>query len=263
MPSAKSCTLKLWDKINSGAREHGLFRDKDAIVLAVSGGPDSVTMLDFFAKLARRRRLVLLIAHLNHKLRGKDSDKDEAFVKELGRAYGIETVTGRADIPALAKRRKTGLEHAARLARYDFLTKLALKRKFRLIATAHHADDHAETFLLNLLRGTEPKGLLGIPVKRTLAGKGGARVIRPLLRVTRAEIMEYVKANRLSHRKDKSNEDEKFLRNWVRKTLIPLIERKQPRFKAHLAELSAKLAPLFGRALPGKSAGLAKHLLKS
>ena len=244
MTSAKSCTLKLWDKINTGAREHGLFRDKDAIVLAVSGGPDSVTMLDFFAKQARRRRLVLLIAHLNHKIRGKDSDRDETFVKELGRTYGIETVTGRTDVPALARRRKTGVEHAARLARYDFLTRLALKRKFRLVATAHHADDHAETFLLNLLRGTEPKGLLGIPVKRTLAGGGCAAVsvIRPLLRVTRAEIMEYVGANRLPHRTDRSNEDEKFLRNWLRKTLIPLIERKQPRFKAHLTELSAKLA---------------------
>jgi len=244
MPYDKSCTLKLWDKINSGARENCLFREKDAIVLAVSGGPDSVTMLDFFAKQARRRRLVLLIAHLNHKIRGKDSDKDEAFVKELGRAYGIETVTGKADVPALAKSGKTSVEHAARLARYDFLTKLALKRKFRLIATAHHADDHAETFLLNLLRGTEPKGLLGIPVKRTLAGKGSSAVsvIRPLLQVTRAEIMEYVKANRLPHRTDRSNEDEKYRRNWLRKTLIPLIERKQPRFKAHLAELSAKLA---------------------
>ncbi len=244
MTSAKSCTLKLWDKINSGARENGLFKEKDAIVLAVSGGPDSVTMLDFFAKLARRRRLVLLIAHLNHKIRGEDSDRDEAFVKELGRTYGIETVTGRRDVPALAKSGKISLEHAARLARYDFLTKLALKRKFRLIATAHHADDHAETFLLNLLRGTEPKGLLGIPMKRTLAGRGSAAVsvIRPLLRITRAEIMEYMRANRLPHRKDKSNEDEKFLRNWLRKTLIPLIEKKQPRFKAHLAELSAKLA---------------------
>jgi len=244
MTSQKSCTLRLWEKINAGARKYDLFKEKDAVLLAVSGGPDSVTMLDFFAKQARKRRLILLIAHLNHKIRGKNSDKDEAFVKKLGRTYGIETVTGRTDVPALAKRRKTGIEHAARLARYEFLTKLALKRKFRLIATAHHADDHAETFLLNLLRGTEPKGLLGIPVKRVLCGKGAAAVsvIRPLLQVTRAEIMEYMKLNRLPHRKDESNEDEKYRRNWLRKTLIPLIEKKQPRFKAHLAELSAKLA---------------------
>jgi len=243
MISRKPCTLRLWDKINSGARKNGLFRDKDSVVLAVSGGPDSVTMLDFFAKQARRRRLNLVIAHLNHKIRGKEADRDEAFVKKLGQTYGLETVTARTDVPALAKKLKTSVEHAARLARYRFLTKLALKKRFHLVATAHHADDHAETFLLNLLRGTEPKGLLGIPVKRTLHGKGAAKVsvIRPLLPVTRAEIMEYVKANRLPHRKDKSNEDEKYRRNWLRKTLLPLIEKKQPRFKAHLAELSAKL----------------------
>ncbi len=250
MTSRKSLTLRFWDKINTAARKHSLFRDKDSVIIAVSGGPDSVAMLDYFAKQARKRRLTLLIAHLNHKIRGKEADLDEAFVKKLGRLYHLETVTDRTDVPALAKKLKTSVEHAARQARYDFLTKLALKRKFRVIATAHHADDHAETFLLNLLRGTEPKGLLGIPVKRPLHGKGaaGISVIRPLLPVTRAEIMEYMKANVLSHRRDKSNEDEKYRRNWLRKTLIPLIEKKQPRFKAHLTELSAKLA----RHIPGR-----------
>ncbi len=242
--TARSCTLRFWDKINSGVRKYGLFRDKDSVILAVSGGPDSAAMLDFFAKQARKRRLTLLVAHLNHKIRGKEADKDEAFVKELGRFYGLETIAASTDVPALAKKLKTSVENAARRARYDFLTRLALKRKFRLIATAHHADDHAETFLLNLLRGTEPKGLLGIPVRRILHGRGaaGISVIRPLLQVTRTEIMEYMKANALAHRRDESNEDEQYRRNWIRKTLIPLIEKKQPRFKAHLAELSAKLA---------------------
>ena len=243
MISRKSFTLKLWDKINAGARTSGLFREKDSILLAVSGGPDSVMMLDFFAKQARSRRLDLLIAHLNHRIRGRHADQDEAFVKKLGRSYGIAAVTGKIDVPALAKKRGISVEHAARLARYGFLAKLAVKRKFHLIATAHHADDHVETFLLNLMRGTEPKGLLGIPVKRTL--RGGSfkiSVIRPLLPVTRMEIMEYVKANNLAYRTDKTNEDEKYRRNWIRKTLLPLIEKKQPRFKTHLTELSAKLA---------------------
>ena len=253
MTSRKSCTLRLWDKITAGAVKYGLFRDNESVILAVSGGPDSVMMLDFFAKQARKRRLTLLVAHLNHKIRGKEADMDEAFVKKLGRSYGLETVTGRTDVPALARKLKTSVEHAARRARYDFLTKLALKRKFRLIATAHHADDHAETFLLNLMRGTEPKGLLGIPIKRALSGSGAAKisVIRPLLPVTRTEIMEYVNANALSHRKDKSNDDEKYRRNWLRKTLIPLIEKKQPRFKAHLTELSAKLARAFSSTCAG------------
>lgn len=249
MVSRKSVTLRFWDKINAGAREHGLFRNGDSVILAVSGGPDSAAMLDFFAKQARKRRLTLLIAHLNHGIRGREADRDETFVKRLGRLYRVETVTGRTDVPVLAKRTGTSVEHAARLARYDFLTRLAVKRKFRLIATAHHADDHAETVLLNLMRGTEPKGLLGIPVRRALRGRGPSAisVIRPLLAVTRAEIMDYMKANALPYRRDGSNDDEKYRRNWLRKTLIPLIEKKQPRFRERLAALSAKLA----RHLPG------------
>ncbi len=246
MKGSGKITLRLWDRITAHARKHGLFGSGDAVLLAVSGGPDSAAMLDYFAKQMRKRRLTLLIAHLNHKIRGRDSDRDEAFVKRIGRAYGIETVTAARDVPALAKKLKVSVEHAARLARYEFLTKLALKRKLRLVATAHHADDHAETILLNLMRGTEPKGLLGIPVKRPLSGTGpaGVMVIRPLLSVTRAGIMEYLVANGLAYRRDQSNEDEKYRRNWLRKTLIPLIDKKQPQFKMRLTELSAKLALL-------------------
>ncbi|MBU2574658.1 MAG: tRNA lysidine(34) synthetase TilS [Elusimicrobia bacterium] len=253
MLSRKSFTLKLWDRINSHCRKRRLFKDKDSILLAVSGGPDSVMMLDFFAKLAKKRRLDLAVAHLNHKIRGANSDRDEAFVKKLGAVYGLQTVTGTADVPALARRLKISLEHAARRSRYGFLVKLALKKKYSLVATAHHADDHTETVLLNLIRGTEPKGFLGIPVKRPLYIKGARKVfvIRPLLAVTKKEIMAYLKLNRLPHRRDESNEDEKHTRNWLRKTLLPLIEKKQPRFRAHMLELSAKL----GRVLQRKDEG--------
>jgi len=243
MLSRRSFTLKLWDKINSLCRKQRLFKEKDSILLAVSGGPDSVMMLDFFSKLAAKRRLNLTIAHLNHKIRGAASDKDEAFVKRLGAAYGLETVTGTADVPAAAKRFKISVEHAARRFRYDFLVKLALKKKYSLVATAHHADDHIETVLLNLIRGTEPKGLLGIPAKRPLYIKGARKVfvIRPMLAVARNEIMAYLKLNGLPHRRDESNENEKYTRNWLRKTLLPLIEKKQPQFRAHILEMSAKL----------------------
>jgi len=244
-PSRKSCTLRLWDKINSGVKKHGLFKDGDAVLLAVSGGPDSVVMLEYFAKQARRRRLVLTIAHLNHGIRGREADRDEAFVKKLGKTLGIRTLSAKADVPALARKAGISVEHAARNARYVFLAKAAAISKSRIIATAHHADDHAETFLLNLLRGTEPKGLLGIPVKRPLAGKGGElTLVRPLLAVSRTEIMEYAAAAGLRYRRDKSNDDEKYRRNWLRKTLIPLIEKKQPGFKLRLAEFSRKLAKL-------------------
>lgn len=244
MGSRKSLTLKLWDKINSRCREQNLFKDGDSILLAVSGGPDSVMMLDYFAKQAKRRRLTLTVAHLNHKIRGANADKDERFVKKLGAAYGLETITASTDVPALAAKLNLSIEHAARRARYDFLTRLALKKKYRLAATAHHADDHLETVLLNLIRGTEPKGLLGIPAKRPIYQKGAKKifVIRPLLAVTRAEIMTYLKYNNLPHRTDESNEDEKYTRNWLRKTLIPLITKKQPKFREHMLQLSEKMS---------------------
>jgi len=250
MHPAKTTTLKLWDKANSHSRRYSLFKKGDSILLAVSGGPDSVVMLDFFAKHARSRGIRLCVAHLNHCLRGKEADADENFVKKLGLDYGLETVTGKINVPALAKKLKLSAEHAAREARYNFLLKTAVQKNCSLVATAHHCDDHAETVLLNLLRGTEPKGLLGIPVKRILGANKGRKnifVIRPMLAVSRKEIMEYVRINRLAFRQDKSNEDEKHTRNWLRKTFLPLIERKQPRFRPHLLELSVKLSELIKR----------------
>lgn len=238
--------MNLWNKVMAHARAHRLFADGDSLLLAVSGGPDSVVMLDFFAAQARRHRLNLHVCHINHKLRGRLADADAAFVKKLGESYGLETVILSADVKKLAKQAGTGIEHAARNARYRLLSETALKKKCALVATAHHADDQAETILLNLLRGTEPKGLLGIPVKRGLCRKGKFSVdlVRPMLAVSRREIEAYLKSNGLPSRKDHTNDDEYYRRNWVRKTLLPLLLKKQPRLREHLAELSCKLLPL-------------------
>ncbi len=237
--------MTLWNKVLAHARARNLFTDGDAVLLAVSGGPDSVVMLDFFAGQARARRLKLYICHINHKLRGKLADADAAFVKKLGAGYGIETVILTADVKALAKKSGTSIEHAARNARYGLLSETALKKKCRLVATAHHADDHAETIILNLLRGTEPKGLLGIPAKRELVrGRKKVQLIRPMLAVSRKEIEAYLKANGLPSKKDHTNDDEYYTRNWIRKTLLPLMLKKQPRLREHLGELSQKLSAL-------------------
>jgi len=225
------------------ARARRLFSDGDSILLAVSGGPDSVVMLDFFSGQARSHRLDLHICHINHKLRGKFADADAAFVKKLGAEYGIGTSVLCADIKKLAKKSGTSIEHAARNARYRLLARTAAKKKCRLVATAHHSDDHAETILLNLLRGTEPKGLLGIPVKRELhRGRRGVTLIRPMLAVSRRDIEVYLKANALRSRKDHTNDDEYYTRNWIRRTLLPLMLKKQPRLREHLEELSVKLS---------------------
>ena len=241
--------MSLWNKVMAHARAHRLFADRDAILLAVSGGPDSVVMLDFFAAQARRHRLTLYICHINHKLRGRLADADAAFVKKLGASYGLETFILSADVRKLAKKAGTSIEHAARNARYRLLSETALKKKCALVATAHHSDDQAETILLNLLRGTEPKGLLGIPVKRELCSKGKLRVelIRPMLAVSRRDIEAYLKANALPSKKDHTNDDEYYTRNWIRKTLLPLMLKKQPRLREHLAELAAKLSPLLNK----------------
>ncbi|HCC48663.1 MAG TPA: tRNA lysidine(34) synthetase TilS [Elusimicrobia bacterium] len=249
MPPKKAVTLNFWNRVTANARRRHLFHDGDSILLAVSGGPDSVAMLDYFAGQARAHRLKLHICHINHKLRGRLADRDAAFVKKLGAGYSIETTILSADVKALAKKSGTGIEHAARNARYALLSKTALKKKCRLVATAHHADDHAETMILNLLRGTEPKGLLGIPERRELCRSGGTRVelIRPFLAVSRREIEEYIKFNALPSRKDHTNDDEHYTRNWIRGTLLPLMLKKQPRLREHLAELSGKLAALLPR----------------
>ncbi|OGR64140.1 MAG: tRNA lysidine(34) synthetase TilS [Elusimicrobia bacterium GWB2_63_22] len=246
MPSVKSVTLNLWNRVNANARRRQLFQDGDAILLAVSGGPDSVVLLDYFAGQARSHRLKLHVCHINHKLRGRLADADAAFVKKLGAEYGIGTSILSADVKSLAKKQGASIEHAARNARYALLSRTALKKGCRLVATAHHADDHAETIILNLLRGTEPKGLLGIPERRELCRKGKVRVdlVRPLLAVSRREIEEYIKANGLLSRKDHTNDDEYYTRNWIRRTLLPLMLKKQPRLREHLSELSAKLSRL-------------------
>ncbi|MEA3307687.1 MAG: tRNA lysidine(34) synthetase TilS [Elusimicrobiota bacterium] len=243
MDGKKSLTLKILDKINSNSKKYSLFKNGDNILLAISGGPDSIMMLDFFAKYAKKRNINLCICHINHMLRGLSADKDEAFVKKLGRKYDIETISKKINIPLMAKKKKTSIEHAARLARYNFLIQTAKKKGCSIIATAHHSDDNVETVLLNLLRGTNPKGLLGIPIKRVLSKKGSKKIyaIRPLMAITRKEIMGYIKANKLSSRKDKTNEDKKYTRNWIRKTLLPLIEKKQPQFRNHIITMSIKL----------------------
>lgn len=240
MQSKRRTTLNAWNRINSFSRERGLFRDRDAVTLAVSGGPDSVVMLDFFARQARGRRLRLYVCHINHGLRGRESDADERFVRRLAESYGLPCGVFRARVKALAKKTGSGTEHAARTERYRLLLRYALSKGCRLVATAHHSDDNAETVLLNLMRGTRAKGLAGIPPSRPLGG--GVRVVRPLMALTRREIEDYLRANGMKARKDSTNDDQKYTRNWIRATLLPLIEKKQPRIREHLVDIAEDLS---------------------
>ncbi|GAB4029574.1 MAG: hypothetical protein Fur0012_04150 [Elusimicrobiota bacterium] len=232
----KEITLRLFSKADSAISREPLFRSNEPALLAVSGGPDSMALLHYFVKKKRKA----VAAHFNHSIRGAESDADEKFVEKFCMENSIPLIKGRADIPALAKARGESLEQAARKERYLFLAKTALKCGARVVCTAHHADDNTETFLLNLLRGTSLSGLAGIPLKRNLSG--GIFVFRPLLAVSKSEILSYLKANGVAWREDRTNRDERYLRNWIRKTLLPMLEKKQPRIREHILSYCLKLS---------------------
>jgi tRNA(Ile)-lysidine synthase len=217
-------------------------------VVAVSGGPDSVALLRALLAL---RRAPLVLAHLNHQLRGADSDADEAFVAALharlaaeGAALALRCL--RIDVAARARTERDNLESAARRARYGWLAELAREAGAGWVATGHTADDQAETVLHRLLRGTGLKGLCGIPARRALAP--GVELVRPLLRVTRAQVLTFLEALGQDFRQDASNADPRFTRNRIRHELLPhLAERYNPGIALALCRLAEQAAEVQGR----------------
>lgn len=228
-------------KLTAFIREYGLIAPGDRVVCAVSGGADSVALLFALYLLRERLGITLEAAHFNHRLRGDESDADEAFVKELCFRYDIPLHLGAGDV----RPGKKGLEAAAREARYAFLRSIPGK-----IATAHTADDNAETVLMHLVRGTGLKGLGGI------APENGS-VIRPMLTVTRAEVEAFLNEYNLSHREDSTNAADLFLRNRIRRQVMPLLTRENPSLAEKLSDMAlglrqdeAYLTHLAGNTLP-------------
>jgi tRNA(Ile)-lysidine synthase len=218
--------------IQNYAFRNDLWRKDSKIVLGVSGGPDSVCLLDILDKLSKKYNFKLHIAHINYNLRGKDSKKDELFVSELGKKYGIKVSV----LLPKKSQRKGNLENSLRNIRYAYFEQLRKKMKFDLIAVAHNQDDQAETVLMRIIRGSGLNGL------RAMKAKTGS-IIRPLLKSSRKEIEAYLKQNKLKYRTDKSNADKKFKRNSVRHGLLPYLEKNyNPRIKNTLSEWSVAVA---------------------
>ena len=182
----------------------------EALLVGVSGGPDSVALLDALVKSGRRPH----VCHLNHRLRGPASDADAEFVRDLATRHGLTS--------SIEWRKVAGDEDGARRARHEFFAKVAAQTGIRKLALAHTADDQVETFLLRLLRGAGVPGLIGIWPERQL---GTLRVIRPMLKVRRVEVLEYLSAQGLKYREDASNTDTRFTRNRIRHELLPMLER--------------------------------------
>jgi len=212
-----------------------MIEKSETILVAVSGGSDSVTLLHLLLELKKLWKLKLSILHVNHKLRGKASDQDEAFVRKLARRFEIPIFVARVQVKRKAKEEKISLEEAAREARYRFFEKTAEVERAQKIATAHTQDDQAETVLMRIINGTGLQGLQAIRPKRKL---NGTYIIRPLIEIPREQICEFVKANSIRFREDATNRSLQFLRNRIRLKLIPFLERSfNPQVKKALARL--------------------------
>ena len=210
-------------------KEQGLFLPGETVICGVSGGADSVAMLHCLHTLEQDLDIRVEAAHFNHLLRGEESQGDQDFVISFCKERKIPLHLGQENVAAYGKDRKLGIEEAARQCRYAFFSTLKGK-----IATAHTADDNAETVLMHLLRGSGLRGLCGIaPLSDGLC--------RPLLCVDREEVLEYLQSQGLSYREDSSNKDLSFTRNRLRHTLLPLLREEQPRLSQQILKQRALL----------------------
>ncbi len=222
-------------KLRASLRRLGVEK-RDNLLLAVSGGTDSTALWDALARWSGN----LSVVHLNHQLRGAESDADENFVRAMAVRLETPVFIASADIAARAKQTKKNLEATARQARYEFLLHTAHECETKFILTAHTQDDQAETILMRLLRGTGAAGLQGIHAKMKLSEN--VALVRPLLHITRAEVLAHCQHYALDFRADSSNDSIDFMRNRVRHEVLPLLRTFNPGFAATLVRTAAQIS---------------------
>lgn len=207
------------DKVIDTIKSNNMFDLGDKVVVAVSGGPDSICLLHILYKLKEKLGISLVVSHINHCLRGKESDKDEEYVEDFCENLGIECFVKREDVHKISKEKGISCEMAGREVRYDFFIEVMNKVNANKIAVAHNANDQAETVLMRILRGTGLEGLVGIKAIRD------DTYVRPTINSTRKEIEDYCSYNNLKPRIDKTNLENIYTRNKIRLELIPYIEK--------------------------------------
>lgn len=208
----------LEEKVRKTIREYNLIEKNDSIVVGVSGGPDSMTLLSILLKLKEEFNLKIYVAHVNHMLR-ENAIKDEEYVKKFCEKNNIEMFIKKANISEIAKKEKIGLEEAGRNIRYNFFEEVLKNTKSNKIAIAHNLNDKTETIIMNTLRGSGVSGLKGIEAKRK-------KYIRPLIEIERYEIEKYCIENKINPRHDESNDDNTYTRNKIRNIVIPYIKNE-------------------------------------
>ena len=242
-------------KVRATIQKQGLLHPDETVVVAVSGGPDSLCLLHVLRQLQGDLGIALHVAHLDHGLRGEESAADAAFVARLARDWGLPATVEAADVRAVQQVQRLSLEEAARYVRYAFLARVAAAVGTTTVAVGHTADDQVETILIHFLRGAGLAGLRGMlpvqemavrPLRADLAPSEEAaapiRLVRPLLAVTRAEVEAYCAEHGLTPRHDRSNEDESILRNRLRRRLLPALETYNPNLRATLLRAAHALA---------------------
>lgn len=216
---SKYAVKKTEEKIIRYAESQALISPGDAILVALSGGPDSVLLLSFLDKFKKKFKIEIAAFHLNHKLRGRSADLDERFCRKFCSDRGIKYFSQSKDVKAFAAGNKLSVEEAGRNLRYDLLNRICTKYHFTKIATAHIKDDNTETVLLNIMKGSGITGITGIPPKRN-------NIIRPLLCLSKDEVLDYLHSGKINYRIDESNLSDDYERNFIRNKLIPLVKER-------------------------------------
>jgi tRNA(Ile)-lysidine synthase len=218
----------LISRVQKTIKKFGMLSPGDRVVVAVSGGPDSVCLLSVLKELASEWDLSLHVAHLDHKFRGEESAAEALFVRGLAERFGMPATIESFDVPSYCRERGLSSQTGAREVRYEFLNRTANETGAQRIALGHTATDQAETLLMRLMRGTGVSGLSGIPPKRD-------RIIRPLIDATRDEVLEYLREQGLLFVVDSSNLKPVYTRNRVRQVLMPVLKAFNPRIEETLA----------------------------
>jgi len=206
-------------KVLKFIKEKALLEKSDKILVAFSGGPDSVFLLYVLNKFKKKLEVEIVACHVNHGLRGTSAKEDEEFCRKFSNKVGIEFYPVRKNVRKVSERKSISIEEAGREVRYSEFQKLLKKIGYNKIATAHTADDNAETVLLNLIKGAGLKGISGIPIQR-------GNIIRPVISVTKREILDYLKRKNIEYCLDQTNFDDVFERNFLRNQVIPLIKSR-------------------------------------
>lgn len=215
----------LVQRVEAAIRDRHLLKNGQAVLVAVSGGVDSVVLLEILHRLAPSHRWRLTVAHFNHQLRGRASDLDERLVRATAERLRLTCVVDRADVRRLAREQRVSVEMAARQARHEFLARAARQQGIDTSALAHHADDQVELFFVRLLRGAGGQGLAGMKWSNASPEDKRLILVRPLLSCTKAELLGFASVMKLRFREDATNASRDILRNRIRHELLPLLRR--------------------------------------